>query len=325
MCYVYHELENRWLPWGLKKELPLCNTGDDSGDIGSNSTGHESSDEDDFYGNMGNTTNGTNSTYYDESGDEDHYGDTSNGTNGTNGSVYDAYEPVQYHDNGPMINLLQACGRNNMSMCPATQKGIHGGGARLAIDGIAETIAEVGNGHPWDPVVPVQDAWWRADLIASSIVYKVNLYPANYIQPGRYAPRAGVIWQTNLLAVYVGFSKDFTKNRLCAQLSAQAMNVGEVPSATAYAASLPILNFKPQNISINCDSPVSGTYVHLVAPGSATILSMSEVEVFGRRIEGPPVPPAACNPGYRYNTSQGTCVRCPVGWTTDATVSAPFM
>ena len=78
MCYVYHELENRWLPWGLKKELPLCNTGDDSGDIGSNSTGHESSDEDEYYGNMGNTTNGTNSTYYDESGDEDHYVDTSN-------------------------------------------------------------------------------------------------------------------------------------------------------------------------------------------------------------------------------------------------------
>jgi hypothetical protein len=216
---------------------------------------------------------------------------------------------------GSVVNLLQTCGRSGTYMCTATQSNMHGTGALMAVDGKLTNVAEVGTGYAWDPVGAVPNAWWRGDFFGVSTVVSVNVYPANYIQPGRYEPRAGVVWQTKVLSIYVGnHPTDYTQNSICAaNLNASALNVTNVPSAPDAIN----LNFLPQKVSIPCIQPVNGRYIHLVAPGSATVLSMAEVEAYGWRVESAAVPPITCSAGYRYNQSTAGCERCPAGWTTE--------
>jgi hypothetical protein len=182
-------------------------------------------------------------------------------------------------------------------MCAATQTSMHGSGALMAVDGKLNTVAEVGSGLPWDPVVAVPNAWWRADFVGVSQVVSVNVYPANYIQPGLSAPRAGVMWQTKSLSIYVGNDPtNYTQNSVCvANVTASSLNITNVPSASDAVM--------PQKVTIPCVQPVSGRYLHLVAPGQATVLAMAEVEAFGRRVESFTAPPTSCAAGFRYNQS----------------------
>jgi hypothetical protein len=262
MCYVYHETQEIWMPWAVKKDLPsYCGKNASSASIINNIT------------------------------------------------ITSTPAP-------PMINLLQTCGRTANYMCAATSKTMHGAGAMMAVDGKVTSFCEVGSGLPWDPVGGVPNAWWRGDFFGASRVASVNVYPANYIQPGLYAPRAGVVWQTQVLSIYVGNNPtDYTLNSVCvANVAASSLNVTNVPSAPDGIN----LNFMPQKVTIPCVQPVSGRYLHLVAPGQSTVLSMAEVEAYGWRVESLTTPPTSCAAGFRYNQSAAGCERCPAGWTTEA-------
>jgi hypothetical protein len=137
---------------------------------------------------------------------------------------------------------------------------------------------------------------WSGDLVALSGVASVSIYPSG---PNSLIKGTG---SNKLLSIYVGNSRNATENQPC------------VENMTITA---------PWTIDVTCRKPLAGRFVHLVASGSDTVLSMIEVQVSGWYIE--PTPSMGsnnCSKGYGYNRGSGICERCPIGWTTDDNVSS---
>lgn len=205
-------------------------------------------------------------------------------------------------------NLARACGRDGSTGCRTKQKATNGDigdgrrSATHAVDGDLTTSSLAApHDAEWNPLLGDTDPWWRVELFASSSVFNVSLTLPGSETLGVNNRRV----VTHPISIYIGESPDFVNNFRCAS------NVNRPDNSMTV------------QILVPCEGV--GRYLHIVMPGPDEILRLTEVEVMGCHLEVPPsasVFPA----GYsRWNHETGTCLPCPVGWTTDSNVAGPDM
>jgi hypothetical protein len=315
MCYVYHETEKTWLPWCLGHELSTCSSQqDDTTDGNSTSVGGVNSTDgaatDD--GNDENSThteheeNGFNSTSDNESSTHGpDFNTTSDDDSSTNGPEFNSTWDHDHNHTHEHANSTQGNSSSQNYTSPASPTPIREPELTIPVNvtlrNLMRTCGRQGasmcpSTQPYavdgllTDVINVPS--WRGDLIALSGVSSVSIHAGDL---------NGLIKGTGsdkLLSIYVGNSVNATDNQPC------------VVNMTA-----------PWPRDITCTKPLAGRFIHVVASGSGTSLSMTEVQVFGWRMEEAPSAASNCGKGYGYNSAIGACERCPIGWTTDANVS----